>query len=279
MVEPNKKLVAFAGYHVLAGYKTCFVHCLRLGYSQGGALWPLIANTEMEKRKIESIKKYGFEFLTIFVGVVAAFALDNWNENRKDNITEVNILTEINNGLSQDLKDISVNIEGHKYGLQAANYYRSVLLNKPRESDSLVFHYFNLLRDFISVQNISGYETLKSKGLDIVTNDSLRTEILALYENDYNTLRKLEEEYDELQFFETFHKDFNNSFAGNFVLDQNGKIMDLKFPLKLTGTEKKILFIDLWRISTNRIFILDVYVEVKSKITRLQRRIKNELKR
>ena len=233
----------------------------------------------MGKQKIEILKKYGFEFLTIFIGVFAAFALDNWNENRKDNITQIKILSEISNGLSQDIKDISVNVEGHKAGLLATNYFGKIILKKQFQTDSLPFHYFNLLRDFISVQNISGYETLKSKGLEIVANDSLRTEILALYENDYNSLRKLEENYSELQFFENYHKDFDHSIASNFIMDQNGKINGIDHPLKLTEKEKKVLLVDLWKISTNRIFMLNNYTEVKNKIIKLQKRIEKELKR
>jgi len=233
----------------------------------------------MEKQKIELIKKYGFEFLTIFIGIFAAFALDNWNEDRKDNNTQIKILSEINKGLSQDIKDIGINVYGHRSGLIATSYFEKLILNKQLETDSITFHYFNLLRDFISVQNNSGYETLKSKGLEIVTNDSLRTEILALYENDYNSLRKLEENYSEIQFFKNYNTDFNNSIAPNFIIDQNGKITGINRPLKLTEKEQKILLVDLWKISKNRIFMIKNYSEVENKIIKLQKRIEKELKR
>ncbi|MEO6916428.1 MAG: hypothetical protein ABI151_12985 [Chitinophagaceae bacterium] len=233
----------------------------------------------MHKRKLYSIRKYGFEFLTIFIGVLAAFALDNWNDNRKDHSIEINILSEINKGLSQDIKDIGLNEEGHKAGLLATRYFAKLLLDKPYKTDSLYQHYFNLLRDFISVQNISGYETLKSKGLEIITNDSLRTEILALYENDYNTLRKLEEDYAELQFFESYHKDFDNSMAPNFIMDKNGNFQGIKHPMKLTAKEKNILLVDLWKIQSNRVFILNVYADVKTKILKLQHQLAKELNR
>lgn len=227
----------------------------------------------------QKIKKFGFEFLTIFIGVFAAFALDNWNDNRKDNNTELKILSEINNGLKQDIKDINVNVEGHKSGLLATAFFSKLLLNKQVHSDSLMYHYFNLLRDFISVQNISGYQTLKSKGLEIIRNDSLRTEILSLYENDYNSLRKLEESYSELQFFEHYHQEFNNAIAPNIIIDKDGKLSGVNSPLKLTEKEKKILLIDLWKITTNRNFMLNNYTDVKNKIIKLQKHIEAELKR
>ncbi len=151
------------------------------------------------KAKSDRFNKFFFEFLSIFIGVFAAFALDNWNDNRKDHITEISILQEINNGLKQDLADIEINIKGHEQGIQAVNHFRAIVLNKQINNDTLWFHYFNLFRDFVSVQNNSGYETLKSKGLEIIENDSLRPKIISLYEGDYNTIRKLEEDVYDLQ--------------------------------------------------------------------------------
>ena len=151
----------------------------------------------MKKKKW---KKYTFEFLSIFVALISAFALSNWNDNRKDSLSENKILTEISNGLEKDLDDIKLNIGGHKTGISACNYFRDVFAGKNIEADSLMFHYFNLTRDFVSIQNTAGYETLKSKGLELIKNDSLRLKIISLYEYDYNTLRKLEEEYTEMQF-------------------------------------------------------------------------------
>ncbi|SFC30650.1 hypothetical protein SAMN05421780_104190 [Flexibacter flexilis DSM 6793] len=227
----------------------------------------------------EAIQKYGFEFLAIFIGVFAAFALESWNENRKDDFTEIKILSEIHNGLNQDIKDIDVNMQGHRMGQQATSYFGRLILNKKTSNDSLVLNYFVLFRGFISVQNISGYETLKSKGLEIIKNDSLRAEILSLYENDYNSLRKLEESYSELAFFKNYYHDFNQVLAPNFTLDENGKITGINKPLKLSESDKKILITNLWMMNANRKFMLSGYTEVKEKIVKLQKRIDKELKR
>ena len=68
------------------------------------------------KTKSEVFNKFLLEFFSIFIGVFAAFALDNWNDNRKDHITEISLLEEINRGLEQALADIHVNIMGHENG-------------------------------------------------------------------------------------------------------------------------------------------------------------------
>ena len=233
----------------------------------------------MTKEKLKSIGRFAFEFLSIFIGVFAAFALDNWNDKRKDQITEIKILGEINNGLKQDIKDITLNELGHKQGLRAVAFFEQLLLNQHSKTDSTVYHYFYVVRDFISVQNVSGYETLKSKGLEIVENDSLRTELLSLYENDYNTVRKLEESYPEMQYFAHYFQTFNNVLAPNFILNEKGRVIGINDPLRLSEKDRKILFSILWKIKNNRNFILSNYKDVKSKILKLQKSLEVELRR
>ncbi len=229
------------------------------------------------KAKSERFNKFFFEFLSIFIGVFAAFALDNWNDNRKDHITEISILQEINNGLKQDLADIEINIKGHEQGIQAVNHFRAIVFNKQINNDTLWFHYFNLFRDFVSVQNNSGYETLKSKGLEIIENDSLRPKIISLYEGDYNTIRKLEEEYDELQFQENYYKDFNTKLAPYYILDSLGNLKNIQYPVNLSETEKNLLLTDLRKMQRNREFIIQYYHTVEEKVKILQSEINKEL--
>lgn len=230
-----------------------------------------------KKPRFTGLNKFLLEFLSIFIGVFAAFALDNWNEDRKDHITEMSILQEINNGLKQDLLDIQVNTKGHEYGIIAIQHFRNIVLNVPVNNDSITFHYFNLFRDFVSVQNNSGYETLKSKGLEIISNDSLRSKIIALYEGDYNTIRKLEEEYDELQFQENYYKDFNTKLAPYYLLDSLGTLKDMAFPVTLTTSDKNQVLSDFWKMQNNRVFIIQYYLEVEKRIKALQAEIDKEL--
>src|SRR5690606_37306824 len=136
-------------------------------------------------------KIYGMEFLSVFVAVISAFALNNWNDNRRNANSENKILTEISNGLHKDLADIDTNIKGHEWGITSCNYFRNIFTGKEVDHDSLMIYYQTLTRDFINLQNRAGYETLKSKGLELIKNDSLRRDIISLYEYDYTILRKL----------------------------------------------------------------------------------------
>jgi hypothetical protein len=207
----------------------------------------------VKKFKVKNWKKRGFEFLSIFIAVISAFALNNWNEDRRDDNSGSKILIEIANGLEKDL-----------------------LADKQINSDSLMYHYFNLTRDFVSIQNVAGYETLKSQGLELIKNDSLRLKIISLYEYDYNTLRKLEEEYSEMQFQESYFKEINNDLAPNFKFNENGNITGIDLPIKISDDRKKILLLYLWKIQTNRNFILNYYSDIERKIIAIQKHITAE---
>lgn len=224
-------------------------------------------------------KKYTFEFLSIFIAVISAFALNNWNENRNNRNAENKILSEIYNGLEKDLEDLNLNEEGHKMGVRATIYFRNLLANKPVSKDSVMFHYLNLTRDFVSIQNTSGYETLKSKGLELIQNDSLRTKIISLYEYDYNTLRKLEEDYYELQFQQNYFKEINSSISQNLQFNQDKLITGINIPLELEQNEEKVILTYLWKIQVNRNFVLQYYSEVENKIEQLKIEIGGERKR
>lgn len=224
-------------------------------------------------------KKFAFEFLSIFVAVITAFALGNWNDNRKERFTEVKILEEIANGLEKDIEDIKQNIFGHDQGIQACKYWRNAILNTPVDLDSTAGYYLALTRDFICIQNVSGYESLKSKGLEAIKLDSLRFKIISLYEYDFHVLKQLEESYYELQFQKNYFHAFNDIIAPHLLFDQKGKITGFKQPLKLSETEKSRMLSYLWKIETNRKFALFFYNGVEKKIEHLIHEIELEANR
>ncbi|WP_340200664.1 hypothetical protein [Ascidiimonas sp. W6] len=228
--------------------------------------------------KKKNWKKYAFEFLSIFIAVISAFALNNWNDNRRDSRAESKILTEILNGLEKDREDISLNIIGHEQGIKSCIFWREIFSNQKPNLDTLQQHYFMLTRDFISIQNTSGYEALKSRGFELIKNDSLREHIISLYEFDYQTIEKLEEEYNEMQFHSNYFSKINSIIAPHFEYDLKGNISEIELPLTLIESDRKIVLSYLWSIQVNRKFVLKTYQEVYEKVGILINEIEKELK-
>ena len=145
------------------------------------------------------------EITLIFVGISLAIWFNNWNERMKLQRTEVRILKEVRTGLQADLKDLGTNLGGHQTALRAAEYIQDFYLGGPAENaDSLNLYLFLLTMDATSLINTAPYEYLKSKGISLITNDSLRRQITDLYEYQYAELRTIEEDFGPMQFYRNF---------------------------------------------------------------------------
>ena len=224
-------------------------------------------------------KKYFLEFLSMFFAVILAFALNSWNDNRKINNAEMNILKEIHNGLKLDSIDVDLNVAGHELGLQAVVYFRKLLKGAPVARDSFPFYRRMLVRDFISIQNTSGYESLKSQGLDVIKNDELRVEIISLYEYNYSLVEKIEEQYAAQQYFEAYNDRFNDAVSPYTVFDEKGSIETINTPLIIPKGKLNSLMLDLNSIEWDRKFTLKFYREISSQIVKVKDLIDKELKR
>ncbi|MCD2258137.1 hypothetical protein [Psychroserpens luteolus] len=228
--------------------------------------------------RFKNWKKYVFEFLSVFFAVTFAFLLDRWNENRKERFTEKTILTEIYNGLERDSIDLDNDEKSIKYNIKAVNYFRKIVDNIEVDNDSLPTYYFYLTRDFLTIQNTSGYETLKSIGLEIIENDSLRKTIIDLYEVRYKLHRKFTEEYDENKYMRNYFEKINTSISPNFIYDIRGNITGIKQPLDLNEKEKNLIKSYLWKLEINRLDRESAIKRNKSRIGEVRNYIKENLK-
>lgn len=227
--------------------------------------------------KNRSWKSYLLEFLSIFIAVISAFALNSWNENRRDHNAETKILSEISNGLQKDIEDIHGNVMGHQKGLEACDYFVRMVQGDMVGQDSIAQHFMRLTRDFVTIQNRSGYEALKSKGLEVIEDDSLRYAIISLYEYDFTTLQKLEEKYAEMQFYESHYSALNTLLSPHFIFNQDGKLINVELPLRFTNSQKKDLLSRLSKIELNREFILRFYDGIEKKVEKIHEMIQTSL--
>ena len=55
---------------------------------------------------------YALDTLVVILGILIALAVNNWNDKRKERKVEYRILTEIANGLDQDIEEVQRSIDG-----------------------------------------------------------------------------------------------------------------------------------------------------------------------
>jgi len=135
----------------------------------------------MQKNKVTSYLLYALgEIILVVIGILIALEVNNRNELGKSRALEVKYLKEVRENLLFDLGDVSFNINFNR-GRLASNKAVLAYLNG-EDIDSLSFHLSNMVFTTRTLPNRSGYESLKSKGLELITNDSLRSQITTLYE-------------------------------------------------------------------------------------------------
>jgi len=140
----------------------------------------------MEKNKTGRYLKYAIgEIVLVVIGILIALQINNWNENRKERQIEEKILKEIYANLESDITNLKLKIEETNAFKTANLKVLEHLENKTPLTDTLKF-YYSRLNGFGTFRPITvGYENLKSKGADIIQNDSLRAAISELYDFKY----------------------------------------------------------------------------------------------
>lgn len=221
-------------------------------------------------------KKYGLEFVSIFVAVVSAFALNNWSNNRSDAQSEEKILTEIKNGIGVDINDFESNVNGHTSSLKANQIFRDLISNKPVSQDSIGFFYTSLFRDYSPLTNRSGYESLKEAGLKTVTNDSLRWQIIKLYDYYYGIIDILDN-VQEMQSFENYFSAMNALLHPYMEFDESGNLRKINSPIGLSKAERKEILSYIWRLESNRKFKLGRYKLIINEMKKVKKSIEVEL--
>jgi hypothetical protein len=125
------------------------------------------------------------EILLVVIGILIALQVNNWNEEVKAKALQINILNEISKNLQSDFEDHHQNIEFMEHTIFSSEVILNHLNNNLPYHDSLPGHFvwLAIIPDFYSTK--SGYKLLSSKGIDLITKDSLRQDISYLYDSLY----------------------------------------------------------------------------------------------
>ena len=139
------------------------------------------------------------EVLLVMIGILLALQVNNWNEERKQRLKAKGILFEITNDLETNLQSLRNTINFDK----RTNLSRQIIISLFERNlsfhDSLQVHLKQAGGDYFKTTlSVSGYETLKNEGLDIVQSPSLRKSIAGLFEVTLPELTQRENSTDNL---------------------------------------------------------------------------------
>lgn len=217
------------------------------------------------------------EIILVVIGILIALNINNRNDINKQRDLEVKILKEISNNLNFDLYEIREDISLMDSISKASDEVSAHL--KTQNISSKQFNY-NIAILKVAPHfspNKSGYELLSSKGVEIVSNDSLRIAISDLYESFYPYYEEYEQERIEFKLNNIqpfFLKYFNWIYDETYFFKSSNQITEGDYN-KLKGDE---LFLKLVNaIDFENSFVQLRAKSIEEKIIKLKALIEEEL--
>ncbi|MEN0006794.1 MAG: hypothetical protein AAF798_21750, partial [Bacteroidota bacterium] len=178
--------------------------------------------------------------------------------------------------LDQDVEDMKINQEAHQLAGRSAqvllDFYTRRALPSP---DSFGLYLTTVYRNVTSLTNTASYEFLKSNGLAIISNDSLRLAISHLYGMEYSNIQKIEESHRPTQFYDAHREKILTKLDPYLYFDEN-KMLRPRFPKKELPLDPELV-VAFIEIRGYRGFIANYYDEIFGHIENLKTQIKAHL--
>jgi len=146
-------------------------------------------NLIMENKTSKYFKYAIGEIILVVIGILIALQINNWNENKKANITEVYVLKEVLSNLNEDAIILNDIINQRKKAKLSVAKMLNYLQKENIRQDTLEKDIVNFLtfERYFPINN--AYEILKSKGLQL-SNNTLTTKISRYYDFEQKKINR-----------------------------------------------------------------------------------------
>lgn len=136
--------------------------------------------------RLAVVKRAVGEVALIVIGVLIALMASDWQEQRSKRHSEVALLQELSTPLQADF-EILQTLEGRYEDIEAGVEVLLAYIGSGAPYADSLDAYFGTLYGFQDPPlNTGGYESLKSQGLGLVSDDALRSHIARVYEQSYS---------------------------------------------------------------------------------------------
>jgi len=140
----------------------------------------------LETNKTGKYLKYAIgEIVLVVIGILIALSINNWNEARKDKLKEKKILVELKSDLEANSIILQNQINEHKRISRHINITIEHLESKKPFNDT-IGKYVQQIQWVETIQFLSSaYESLKTMGVDLISNDSIRADVTNIFGNQF----------------------------------------------------------------------------------------------
>jgi hypothetical protein len=220
------------------------------------------------------------EIILVVIGILIALWLNNLNSKYKQKQEELAILKELKEDFRLDIIDFKINVRGHTKSINSINIILKSLDNDLPYNDSLA-HHFAMTTDWpISIIHRNSFDVLKSKGLELISNNELRKKILNIHGHSYQSLKVWENEPNRKFYLAEILKRFNKLDAWN-VTDNGEHFTPVIIPNDYESLKKDTLYRSILNTmkSDNQRVLNGVYLKIIKELKLLILEIDNEIEK
>jgi hypothetical protein len=188
----------------------------------------------------------------VVIGILIALSINNWNEQSKTDQLELKLLFELKSSIIESEKELTYSYDENKLTVQRFEYILSHLKTDLPESKAIDSCFYQLPFWVSPFVNYTAYESLKTKGLDLIKNETIKNRIVNLYDTKF---ARLINEYDKIEWinYQTWTAPFmlkyfykTDSYANTF---RSKDYKQLKNDLDFTTWINSLIFVRQWGFS------------------------------
>jgi len=185
-------------------------------------------NLLMENKTSKYFKYAIGEIVLVVIGILIALQINNWNENKKERKLQKKVLTELLSSLENNYNSMVSDSTYRALWNKSSDIVINFIESDLPYVDSLNIHFQHARKPGTNLSlSYAGYEGLKNVGFGIITSDSLRKNIVELFELTHKSL------LEEMEYFESFQPERQAQIDRLFSYDEDKFNLDKPFDVPL----------------------------------------------
>ena len=241
----------------------------------------------MENKTGKYLKYAIGEIILVVIGILIALQINNWNEDKKEQVVEKKILRELLIDLEISKRDLENDIKVNKRYQITAEALKEHLHFKKAYHDSIEVMLITSSSITQFTPRTTGYQNLNSVGFSIISNDSLRKQISNVFERNFDNAKLRGREFNKTEnatedlnpyLIKHFKVDFDSEYDSN-----NNNYQYTTHKIKIRDYQEllneKHLVLIIQKSIYDRASKLITYISTLKKINQVSGMIEQELKR
>ena len=215
------------------------------------------------------------EIILVVIGILIALSINNWNNGQKDKKAEIKYLNQINNSLKNSQLILNAHIDRNKKILKDGEILFDHLKSKKALNDTIKQLFVIIVYDQSVSLSTAAFENLKSGGLSLISNDSLKIDIINIYDQELKYIQT------------TFANQIENGITSiinpfyikNFEWDDSKENQSLLVPNNYDELlQNREMTNILSEVNSLRIYAIRFYENTQKKLSDLILKIETEIK-